>query len=77
MSEQEVEYNSELTEEDVDRMRKSWEIEDHWRLRRDFILTHKNKFTLDRLLCLAQTFVNVEVLGNEYGFGHKLNDCLN
>ena len=58
-------YNSELTEADVEKLRKSWEIEDHWVLRRDFILTHKNKFSFDRLLCLAQTFVNIEILGNE------------
>ena len=58
-------HNSELTEADVELLRKSWEIEDHWILRRDFILTHKNKFTFDRLLCLAQTFVNIEVLANE------------
>ncbi|CAG2179217.1 unnamed protein product [Oppiella nova] len=60
------EYNAELTEEEVEGWRKSWEITDHWVLRRDFILTHKVKYPLDRLLCLAQTFVNINVLGNEY-----------
>ncbi|CAG2110966.1 unnamed protein product, partial [Medioppia subpectinata] len=60
------EYNSGLTEEEVDELRKSWEIKDHWVLRRDFILQHKSKYPLDRLLCLAQTFVNINVLHNEY-----------
>ncbi|CAG2165438.1 unnamed protein product [Oppiella nova] len=60
------EYNAELTDEEVEGWRKSWEITDHWVLRRDFILTHKAKYPLDRLLCLAQTFVNINVLGNEY-----------
>lgn len=50
----------------VDNLRKSWEIEDHWKLRRDFILTHMNKYPRSRLLCLAQLFVNVETLGNTY-----------
>ncbi len=50
---------------DVNKYRKSWEIEDHWILRRDFILCHLNKFSFDRLLCLAQTFVNIETLQNE------------
>ncbi|XP_054168531.1 partner of xrn-2 protein 1-like [Oppia nitens] len=59
-------YNQDLTDEEVDRLRKSWEITDHWLLRRDFIWTHRHRYPMDRLLCLAQTFVNVTILGNEY-----------
>ncbi|KAI1303058.1 hypothetical protein HDE_02359 [Halotydeus destructor] len=51
---------------DVEAQRKSWEIEDHWELRRDFLKAHKDKFPKNRLLCLAQMFVNVEILGTSY-----------
>lgn len=50
----------------VELLRKSWEIEDHWVLRRDFMIAHKDKFPPDRLLCLAQIFVNIETLGVQY-----------
>jgi hypothetical protein len=50
----------------VELLRKSWEIEDHWVLRRDFMLAHKDKFPPERLLCLAQIFVNIETLGVQY-----------
>lgn len=50
----------------VELLRKSWEIEDHWVLRRDFMLAHKDKFPPERLLCLAQIFVNIETLGVGY-----------
>lgn len=51
---------------DVEACRKSWEIEDHWQLRRDFLVAHMGKYPKDRLLCLAQMFVNVETMGNTY-----------
>ena len=53
-------------DENVEKLRKTWEIEDHWILRRDFLLTHKKKFPPERLLCLAQLFVNIETLGTQY-----------
>lgn len=53
-------------DENIVKLRKCWEIEDHWVLRRDFMLTHKNKFPPERLLCLAQLFVNIETLGTQY-----------
>jgi len=62
----EISDSDDITDANVDQLRKSWEIEDHWLLRRDFILAHKDKFAFDRLLCLAQVFVNVETLGNSY-----------
>lgn len=53
--------------DDIDKLRKPWEIEDHWILRRDFLLIHKKRFSRERLLCMAQIFVNVETLGAGYG----------
>lgn len=53
-----------INEETVEKYRKLWEIEDHWVLRKEFILAHKDKYDLDRLLCLAQMFVNIETMGN-------------
>lgn len=53
-------------DESINLLRKTWEIEDHWVLRRDFLLVHKDKFPPERLLCLAQVFVNMETLGNQY-----------
>lgn len=51
----------------VELLRKSWEMEDHWVLRRDFMITHRDKFPEpDRLLCMAQLFVNVETLAVKY-----------
>ena len=53
-----------INENTVEKYRKLWEIEDHWILRKEFILAHKDKYDLDRLLCLAQMFVNIETMGN-------------
>ena len=50
----------------VELLRKPWEIEDHWVLRRDFMITHRDKFPPERLLCMAQLFVNIETLGVQY-----------
>lgn len=48
---------------DVEKHKVEHEPDEHWELRRKFLLAHKNKFTEDVLVCLAQVFVNVEVLG--------------
>ena len=55
-----------MTANSPELLRKSWEIDDHWMLRRDFMIAHKDKFPPDRLLCLAQAFVNIETLGVGY-----------
>ena len=52
--------------EDIEKLRKPWEIEDHWILRRDFMIANKEFYSYERLQCLAQTFVNVEILGATY-----------
>ncbi|XP_020818379.1 uncharacterized protein LOC110191774 [Drosophila serrata] len=51
---------------DVDSYRTEYESEEHWDLRRSFMLAHKDNFDEDRLVCLAQTFVNMEFMGCKY-----------
>ncbi|XP_065306532.2 NF-kappa-B-repressing factor-like [Dermacentor albipictus] len=52
--------------EDLERLRQPWEPNEHWAMRREFIRRHRNRFPENRLLCLAQTFVNMELLGCAY-----------
>ncbi|XP_030371126.1 uncharacterized protein LOC115621576 [Scaptodrosophila lebanonensis] len=51
---------------DVDEYKTEYESEEHWELRRSFMLAHKHRFEESRLVCLAQTFVNMELLGCKY-----------
>ncbi|KAH8313704.1 hypothetical protein KR067_010593 [Drosophila pandora] len=51
---------------DVDSYRTDYESEEHWELRRNFMLAHKDTYDEDRLVCLAQTFINMEFLGCKY-----------
>ncbi|XP_033189572.1 NF-kappa-B-repressing factor [Bombus vancouverensis nearcticus] len=51
---------------DVERYKTEHECDEHWELRRKFLLAHKNKFPEDELVCLAQVFTNVELLGCRY-----------
>lgn len=48
---------------DVEQYKQEHECEEHWELRRKFLLAHKNRFSEDELVCLAQVFTNVEFLG--------------
>lgn len=48
---------------DIDKYKSEFESEEHWKLRRDFMLAHKDNFSEDRLVCLAQVFFNIEFLG--------------
>ncbi|XP_046388796.1 NF-kappa-B-repressing factor [Ischnura elegans] len=50
----------------VDDYKMSHETEDHWELRKKFMLKHKDKFPEDKLVCLAQVFSNVEFMGCRY-----------
>ena len=52
-------------EQEIDQYRKDWEIEDHWQMRKNFMLAHYDHIAKDRLLCYAQLYVNIEVLQNE------------
>ncbi|OAD54835.1 NF-kappa-B-repressing factor [Eufriesea mexicana] len=51
---------------DVERYKAEHECDEHWELRRKFLIAHKDKFPEDELVCLAQVFVNVELLGCRY-----------
>lgn len=51
---------------DVEQHKVEYESDEHWELRRKFLLAHKDKFSEDMLVCLAQVFVNVELLGCRY-----------
>lgn len=51
---------------DVEQHKAEHESDEQWELRRKFIIAHKNKFPEDELLCLAQAFTNVEILGCRY-----------
>lgn len=50
----------------VEEHKQEHECEEHWELRRRFLLAHKDKFPEDELVCLAQVFTNVEFLGCRY-----------
>ncbi|XP_012227482.1 NF-kappa-B-repressing factor [Linepithema humile] len=54
------------TNEDVEQYKVEYESDEHWELRRKFLLAHKDKFSEDVLVCLAQVFVNIELLGCRY-----------
>ncbi|RWS20797.1 CDKN2A-interacting protein-like protein [Leptotrombidium deliense] len=58
--------NEDINESNVDKFRKRWETDDHWYLRREFILTHCDSFELERLLCLSQLFLNIETMKTVY-----------
>uniref|UniRef100_A0A2R5LD75 XRN2-binding (XTBD) domain-containing protein n=1 Tax=Ornithodoros turicata TaxID=34597 RepID=A0A2R5LD75_9ACAR len=53
-------------EKDIEEYRQPWESTEHWNLRKEFLLSHEGKFPENRLLCLAQAFANVEILGCSY-----------
>lgn len=48
---------------DVEQFKMEHEPDEHWELRRSFLIAHKDQFSEDELLCLAQVFTNVEFLG--------------
>lgn len=51
---------------DVERYKTEHESDEHWELKRKFLLAHKGKFPEDELICLAQVFTNIEILGCRY-----------
>ncbi|XP_043272417.1 NF-kappa-B-repressing factor [Venturia canescens] len=51
---------------DVEKHKVEHECDEHWELRRNFLETHKDKFPEEQLVCLAQVFTNVELLGCRY-----------
>lgn len=54
------------TDWNIDSYRSHYEPEEHWELRRRFMECHQNWIAEDDLVCLAQVFVNVELLHCRY-----------
>lgn len=50
----------------IDNYRKPNETEKEWQLRKLFIQKFQHKYEQDRLVCLAQCFVNVKTMGCRY-----------
>ncbi|XP_039452586.1 uncharacterized protein LOC120431540 [Culex pipiens pallens] len=51
---------------DINGYRTAYEPEEHWELRRTFMERHQHWIAEDELVCLAQVFVNVELLHCRY-----------
>nr|CAD7440190.1 unnamed protein product [Timema bartmani] len=54
------------SEFDIEKYRTEHECDEHWELRKRFLLAHHDSFPEDKLVCLAQTFTNIEFLGCRY-----------
>lgn len=65
-----------MSEFDVEKYRTAHECDEHWELRRAFMLAHKDKFNEDDLVCLAQVFTNMEFLGCRYMVFFTSKNCL-
>ncbi|XP_064456773.1 NF-kappa-B-repressing factor-like [Ornithodoros turicata] len=50
----------------MEKYRQRYESDEHWALRRSFIERHYGSMPENKLLCLAQVFANVEILGCRY-----------
>lgn len=48
---------------DVEKYRNPNESNTEWKMRRKFLLAHNDKLSEDRLVCLANCYVHVEVYG--------------
>lgn len=46
----------------IDQYRAPYEIDEHWNLRKQFILAHAETIDKNKLLCLAQAYVNITTL---------------
>ena len=51
---------------DVDKYFSPHEPSHHWELRKKFLVQNKDRYPEDRLVCLAQTFANIEFMGCRY-----------
>lgn len=50
----------------IETYRQPWESAENWELREEFIVQYQENFEENRLLCLAQAYVNVMLLGCQY-----------
>lgn len=51
------------TDWDVDKYYDDTEPDQHWELRKQFMITHKGTFSEEYLVALARTFTNIEFMG--------------
>jgi len=54
------------TEWDVEKYFSAHEPKHHWELRKQFMINNKGRYDEERLVCLAQTFANIEFMGCRY-----------
>ncbi|XP_018018459.1 partner of xrn-2 protein 1, partial [Hyalella azteca] len=54
------------TDWDIEQYRTKFEPLDHWNLKKEFMETHKSLIEEDRLVCLAQVYANIQLLGCKY-----------
>ena len=52
--------------QEIESYRHPWESSENWELREEFLLHYQDNFEENRLLCLAQAYVNVILLGCNY-----------
>ena len=50
----------------IEKYRSGHEPEQHWKLKKKFMVKHRRSFELVELVGLAQTFANIEFLGCQY-----------
>lgn len=51
---------------DVDKYKTDHESDEHWELRKKFMLAHQETLPEDEVVCMAQVFTNIEFLGCRY-----------
>lgn len=51
---------------DPDKYYSPYEPKHHWELRKKFLVQNMGRFSEERLVCLAQTFANIEFMGCRY-----------
>ncbi|EPB73623.1 hypothetical protein ANCCEY_07284 [Ancylostoma ceylanicum] len=53
-------------DEEVDKERKQYECDRIWLIRRTFLRKYWNEIPRDKLLCLSQLFININMIGCVY-----------
>lgn len=51
---------------DIQSYRSFYESDEHWALKKEFMEAHYETINEDRLVCLAQVYANIELLGCRY-----------
>ncbi|XP_052902633.1 partner of xrn-2 protein 1-like [Anopheles moucheti] len=51
---------------DVEKYKTFYECDEHWELKKTFMESNIHNFPEDEVVCLAQVFTNIELLGCQY-----------